>query len=322
MIAQCILRQKALHDIPEGVLVVPVVVPKLHFLEEGVQVLHADLVERANDGALEQAPHAFDAVGVHVANHPFIAGMADGLMPGIVVREAKIAPQFVGVDRFGFRFDKFVNEGVQRVLAHVGDAAEPDLPAPLQGSSDPHPLMREDTGAAALPALDVPLAGRQHRFIHFDDADQDRANVHRFQRFPDTVAEVPGRLVGDAQGPADLVRAHRLFAFQHEVDGGEPLPQGQLGVVEDRARRDGEPASAGVAVELVPGADLGDRLRIAAGAVGFPVRPAELFEVVPADLFGAEAMHHVNEAGGLPSVQLLMLPGVGLVDRISGGGHG
>src|SRR5687768_8100047 len=50
--------------------------------------------------------------------------------------------------------------------------------------------------------------------------------------------------------PLQLVRGHALARLAHDVDREEPLPERQLGVVEDRADADAELIAAGIAVEL------------------------------------------------------------------------
>jgi hypothetical protein len=52
------------------------------------------------------------------------------------------------------------------------------------------------------------------------------------------MAEIPSRLVGDSESPLDLVGAHSLARLAKEVDGGEPLDEWQVGIVEDAVCRD------------------------------------------------------------------------------------
>ena len=43
-----------------------------------------------------RAPDAFDAIRVHVADHPHLRLVINGLMAGVVVGNAQIGAQFVG----------------------------------------------------------------------------------------------------------------------------------------------------------------------------------------------------------------------------------
>ena len=84
-------------------------------------------------------------------------------------------------------------------------------------------------------AADVGLVG-------FHDAAQHLAGlvVHRGA---DAVAEIPGGLVGHTEHPLQLVRADALLRLAHHVDGEEPLPQREFGVVEERADPDARTGS-------------------------------------------------------------------------------
>lgn len=79
-----VLQRVRVHDaperVPEDVLVLPVVVPTLQLLEVTVHVLHAHLVERADDGSLEQAPDALDRVGVDIAHDPLLGAVIHALV--------------------------------------------------------------------------------------------------------------------------------------------------------------------------------------------------------------------------------------------------
>ena len=65
-------------------------------------MLHADLVKRADERPLKQAPHILDAVGVDIAAYPFVVAVVDRLVPGIVVRDADVGAEGIGVDGLGF----------------------------------------------------------------------------------------------------------------------------------------------------------------------------------------------------------------------------
>ena len=64
-------------------------------------MLLADLMKRSDNGPLEQRPHALDPVGVNVADNPFLFGVVDGFMAGVMILDSKVRLQFVGVDGFG-----------------------------------------------------------------------------------------------------------------------------------------------------------------------------------------------------------------------------
>ena len=275
-------------------------------------MLYADLVERADDGALEQAPDVLDPVGVDVPTDPFVFAVVDGLMPRVMVMDTQVGAEFIRVDRFGFVLDVFFDELVQCALLYIGDVLESDLPVALQRTSNPHALVGSGT-AMPTALFPVPFPSSNHRFVNFNDTEQGGLKVIGSHRFADTVTEVPCGFVRDAESPLDLVGRRSFLALDHEINGREPLPQRQLGVVEDGPRGDGEPIPAIVTIELVAGGNLGDRTRSAAGAT-HTIRPAKELQVVSADFFGVEAVDNVDQARRLGPIELFVLTDVGLVN--------
>lgn len=289
-------------------------------------MLHADLVERANDGTLEQAPDVFDAVRMNVTDNPLVRRVVNGFVARVLVSDAHVSAPLIGVERFGIVASNRLHEGVKRLFLGVRHVAQTNLAVPLQRASNPRAIFgpnaarRTRQSATAFVLATTATTRGQHRLVQFDDAEQRRTFVHRLHRFTDAMAEKPRGLVRHAKRALQLIRAHGLFAFDHEVRSGEPLPQRKLGVVEDRSRRDREAEAAEVAVELVAGRDARHGITATAVANG-PRRPTKLLQIVPADLLRPKAMHHVDEAGSRLFVLHLMLADVGLVNRI-GAGHG
>ena len=86
-------------------------------------------------------------------------------------------------------------------------------------------------------------------------------------------------LLADAEDALELVRADALLGLDHEVDRQEPLPEGQLGIMERVPDPDAELVAAAVAIELARrAAILRDFVRAAARAL-HALRPANLFQV-------------------------------------------
>ena len=259
-------------------------------------MLHADLVEGTHDGTLEQAPHAFDAVRVDIAHDPFVEVVLHGVMlDAHTVPEATVGRKLVGVDGEGFIGDGALDEVVQGGPFRVRDALQADAPVTLHGTHDDG-LVGRRVGSSALASL----ATTDKRLVHFDDPEQRRSlEAVGSHGLTDAVTEVPSGLVGDSEGALHLVRADPLLRLDHQVHGHEPLPQRKLGVVEDRPRGHREAVAASVAIELVPSGDLGYG-HVTATRAGDTRRPAQLFEVFPAGLFGSEAIHqrHQIDIGG------------------------
>ena len=82
-----VLERVRVHDAPERVPEDVLVVPPLELFEVTVHVLHAHLVEAADDGALEQAPDALDRVGVDIAHDPLLGAVLHALVARVAVAD-------------------------------------------------------------------------------------------------------------------------------------------------------------------------------------------------------------------------------------------
>ena len=201
--------------IAEDVGIVPVVVPPLQLFQIAVQVLHAHLVESADDGPLEEAPHALDAVGVHVPDHPLFLGVLYGLVPGVLVRDAQVEPQLVGVDGLGFVLDGAPDEVMQGSAPDVRDALNADVTRALDSTGHPG-LSGPVSGSYSLPAA------AYQGFIDFHDAYQGRPFKGIItHRLADAVTKIPGGLIRNSQGAVNLMGRDALLGDTHQV-GPEP----------------------------------------------------------------------------------------------------
>jgi len=249
-------------------------------------MLDAHLVVAADDGTLQEAPDVLDPVGVNVAAHPFLDRVVYGLMSGVVVSDATVGAPVVSVDRFRLVGDVLLDPGVECPLVASMNNLEPDLALTFHRTND-----GGFVGAASL--ADFLLLPTDPSFVNLNDTGE-LASVSVPHGFTDTVAEVPGRLVAHAERTLDLIGRHALLGFDHEVDGGKPLPERQLRVVEDRPRCNREAVAAVITIKLVPGSDLRDGAGSASRAAGAG-RPAELFEVFAANILRMEPFNELDE---------------------------
>ena len=271
--------QEPHHDRLEDVRVVTVVEPEFDLGQVGIQVLRADLMPCADDRALQEAPDALYGVRVDLAYHPLLFGVLDRRMARVRVRDTEVGFQFIRVDGFGIGPGVPGDKRVKRGPLDVWDSLDTDLSTALDGSGDPR-----------LAGPDAALLTADKGFVHFDDTEESgAASDGALHGRPDPVAQVPRRLVGDANRSLDLVRADALLRLTNQVDGDEPLPERKVRVIEDGSRGNAESVAAPVTVELVPSLDLGDGQVPAPGATNF-VGPAQLFEVLPAGIFVAEPL--------------------------------
>ena len=262
--------------VTKNMRIVAVVETPFQFLKVSVQVLPAHLVEGTNNGPLEQAPDPLDTVGVDLADNPLLGGMAHSPVYGVVIFNPHVGLQFIGVNSLSLILDGSMNEIVEGPPPDIRDALDPDLSAvPLDGSGNPGLSF-----LASRPDI-APLSTHQG-FVHFHDTKQSGSNKGIVAHgFTDAVAQIPGCLVGDSQGPMKLIGAHAFLGFAHEVDGRKPFTQGQVGVVHDGVRGDGEMVAASLAVPLPAPLDPG-HLCIAATDAGNSIGPAQAFQMLAA----------------------------------------
>ena len=207
-------------------------------------------------------------------------------MTGVLVLYARVAAPLVRVDSFRVFGDGSVHEIVKRFLLGVRDDFETDSAAALDRACDPSLVAL--VGASLASGLST-----YQSLIDLDYAEQrrplERVVAHRLAY---AVAEVPRGAVRHAQGPHHLVGGDPFLAFAHEVDGDEPLPQGQVTVMHDRSSRHRELVSTFVAVEHWPLLEFADAHGAALGARD-AVRPAQVFKQLAALLVGAEVVYYV-----------------------------
>ena len=252
-------------------------------------MLAAHLVESADDRTLEQAPHAFDTVSVHVAHDPFLDRVIDGLVAGVVVGDPQIGLEFVGVDGFGLVLDSAGDEVMKCFLLHIGDAFQANVALSLDGTSDNGLVAR--VAASTCPSPCPPTK----RFIHLNNPDQRRATERVVAHgLTDAVAEMPSCAISYPKCAVELIRGHALFGFAHQVDSGKPLAQRQVGIMHDGASRDAEVIMAGAAIPLVAVFYLGHGY-IATPEAKRAIRPPNGFKVLPAFVVGIESIKQRKE---------------------------
>ena len=273
MVSEASSVDYSFQSVAEDMRIVAVIETPFQFLKVSVQVLGAHLVEGSDDGPLKQAPDALDAVGMNVTHNPLLRRMANGLMASVVIGNAQVRLQFVGIDGLSLILDGPVDEVMQGMAFDIGDPFDSNLTAPLDGPSHP--------GLVALVGVSLAFGATTYQcLIYFHDPEQGRAFKGVISHsLSDAVAQIPCRLIGDAQSTVKLVGAHALLRLAHEVDRQEPLSQGQVRVVHNRSGSDGELISAILTTPLVIFWVLG-RSHSSAACTGNAVRPPQLFQGV------------------------------------------
>ena len=246
-------------------------------------MLLADLMKRPDNGSLEERPDALNAIGVDVPNYPFLGGVVDCLMAGVMILDSKVKLQFVGVDRFSLVFDGAVDEVVQGVAANVRDSLKTNLSAALDRASHPSFVF------AGTPACTLRLPTNK-RFVNFYDAEQ-RGSVKAVipHRGADAMTEIPSSTVGHSKRPLKLKGRHAFLGLAHEVDRRKPLSQRKVGIVHDSSCRHAELIAATEAIPLRASLDPA-HVHVSTTDAGHAVRPSNGFQMLSAICVIGEAV--------------------------------
>src|SRR3990172_8595147 len=153
-------------------------------------MLDGDLVKRADDGSLEQAPHVLDAVGVDESADPFLGAVVDGLVPGILVPNADVGGPLIGIDRFGLVRNVLPNPALQDPLGAGVDNLQANLAVALHRTNDGGFV---GVVPVSLPAAPLPAANPG--LVNLDDA-REFGGLDVAHRLTNAVAEEPRGFVG------------------------------------------------------------------------------------------------------------------------------
>src|SRR5579863_2949757 len=108
----------------EDIVVKTVVITELKFCDVKRQILGANLVERADDTALENAPKAFNRLGVNGTDNVLTLGMVNGRVREFYA-ELIITSPLIGAEQANLVRHGLINERLQRdgadVLDHASD---------------------------------------------------------------------------------------------------------------------------------------------------------------------------------------------------------
>ena len=119
--------------IPKQVRIIPIVKSELEFIQIGRKMLRTDLMIRTNNRPLEERERAFDRVRMHVAAHPFVSGVVDALVLGLLVFDALVGYKVVGIDGLSIGsmlLDKLVERFGLRRFSTVSRMLPPRSMAP------------------------------------------------------------------------------------------------------------------------------------------------------------------------------------------------
>jgi hypothetical protein len=237
---------------PEDIGVVAVVIPKLKFSDVQRQILLADLVIAADDPALEDAPKAFNRVGMDRADNVFASGMFDDLVR-VNLLDVAVAGPFIGDQQADFIGNGVHHELGENFRADRADDTRHDA-ALAADCADNRNFTRAKAAATAVPATAVLVVGlaADECFIDFDHTAK-LVEILFDQCGANAMAHIPSRLVrAETDVAMDLPSAHALLAGQQQMDDAIPNPQIDVGILKDGPGNVGEPIAAGAAIRALP----------------------------------------------------------------------
>jgi len=246
--------------------------PEGHFLKVGGEMFCRNPMPRSHDAPLQKREGRFDCVGMDFAVHIDFGFVFDGLVAGGeagCLHCRGIGVEFIGHDHVNIFAHIVLDVLRQRPTFRIVGMKEAGFAAALPESN--HDLLF----ALGMPwlVLMAALDSADIGFIHLDRSIKHRLFRRRHCR-ANPMAEIPRRLVADPERPLNLIGAHPLARLAEQVNGGEPLDEWQMGVMEDAVRRDRELIIAVFAIENFGCVDESRDQPFATRAFGL-VRPAQ-----------------------------------------------
>jgi hypothetical protein len=139
----------------ENVIVEAIIIAELELCNVKVKVPFADVVESPHDAALEDAPKAFNGVGVNRADDVLVLGMVDSCVRESPI-EVSVAGPLIGAEQANLVRDGFANEGFQGDGANVLNDAGNDIAFAADSTSN-NCFTRGDASRPAVALIPVPV---------------------------------------------------------------------------------------------------------------------------------------------------------------------
>lgn len=219
----------------ENVGIIPIIVPELELSNIERQVFLADLVVGADNATLEDAPKAFNRIGVDRTDDIVAFLVADRTVL-VVSLKAAIAGMFVCGEKANLCRDDFADEAFKGFRADVLDHAGDHVAFALNRANDNELVGSLPANAAAfLIPMAVFVLPADIGFVNFDNA-HELAELLIYQSGADTVAHAPcGPVRAGADDTVNLHGRHALLAGQHHMNDAEPSAERIVGVLKNGA---------------------------------------------------------------------------------------
>lgn len=251
---------------------------KRKLIHIAMQMLLRNLMIHAVHSALEHSPNAFNAVSADSVLGVDSRRVIDGFMAKEETVKADVPGRLIREDR-GTYFDVGMDSRLQS--SHIGSlnrhryGASAALPESYNGSL----ADAATSGLELFVFVLIALLSADEAFVHFDDAAQLIKVIARAARLTQTLEHKPSRLLRDADLLRQLQARDALACGNEQVHGVEPLVQGNVAALEDRACADREIEGTGVAAVETNLWLLADALTALALRTERAIRPEPRFQV-------------------------------------------
>jgi hypothetical protein len=264
----------------EYIGVFPIVIAELELSNIERHVFGADLMERADDPALEDRPETLNRVRVNRADDILPGGMVNGAVRISEHAEVVIDAAMIGREQANFVRDGFANESFGGLFGDVLQDASDDA-ALAADCTDDGRLTARAAMDASLAAVLVDALATDVGLVNLDNATKLSLGLN--QSSPDAMGHVPaGFERTEAHVAIQLPRAHSLLAGQHQMRDFEPVAERLVGILEDRSDQNGEPIAVRGALLALPMPLAGFEFidgGIATARANRPFGPAAGFEI-------------------------------------------
>ena len=228
----------------KNIFVHAVIVDEGTFSNVERQILAADVVMNADDGALQHGPEALNRIRVDCADD-ILAGRVPHELMREHIAEHPITRVFVGREQANFGRDGLANKAVESLGIGVRDDAGDNVALARYGSDDWR-LARSGPAAHAVALIPMAVLGfaADERLVYFDNA-HELLELFVLKRDADAMTHVPSGLVAaEAHDAVDLAGRNALFGSQHHVNDAEPLAQIDVGILKNGSDKVREAISA------------------------------------------------------------------------------
>jgi hypothetical protein len=224
----------------ENVIVEAVIVAELELRNVKMQILFADVVEGANDAALDDTPKALNRVRVNRAGNVFASGVVNNGVLREALMEVLVPGKPVGADQANLVRNGFTDECLKRRGSGILDDASDHVALALDRANNDclsnraSPFMK-----ATLVPMPVLGLAADVGFVNLHNTAQlgfrlDQGNADFVSHQPSSFDRAKAHVA------PKLADAHSLFAGEHQVSDLEPVAKRLVRVLKDRARDAGE----------------------------------------------------------------------------------